>query len=350
MSDAFLAVPGDLAAPTGGYAYARRLLAALPGQGLRASHLALPGGFPMPTDEDLAATRAAFAALPPGPPLMVDGLAYGALPAEAIRAAGDRPLVALVHHPLCLEEGLSDEAAARLRARERAALGLAHRVVTTSGTTRDLLVRDFGVAAGRITVAEPGTDPAPPNPVRPGPAVSLLAVGTLIPRKGYAVLIEALAPLRGLDWTLAVAGALDRDPACAAAVREAAAAAGLGGRVRFLGAVDPVRLDRLYAEADLLVSASLFEGYGMALAEGLARGLPIIATTGGAAAATVPDAAGLKVPPGDAPALREALRGLVTDPDRRRAAACASRAAGLALPRWEDTAARVASCLREAGR
>ena len=62
-------------------------------------------------------------------------------------------------------------------------------------------------------------------------------------------------------------------------------------RVRMIGAVGTSELDRLYAGADLFVMPSLFEGYGMVLAEAMARGLPIVCTTGGAAAETAPDAA-----------------------------------------------------------
>ncbi|MGY2047396.1 glycosyltransferase family 4 protein [Methylobacterium sp. JK268] len=350
MIEAVLAVPGDLATPTGGYAYARRLLAGLPAACVRATHLRLPAGFPDPSPRDIAETRAAFAALPPGAVLLVDGLAYGALPREVIDAAGPRPRIALVHHPLCLEAGLAPDRAAALRLSERSALALADRIVTTSAFTRDLLVRDFRVPAERITVAMPGTAPADRVPVRPGPGVGLLCVGAVAPRKGQAELIAALAGLRDLDWNLVIAGALDRAPDYAAALREAIEAADLAHRVRLAGAVPEAERDRLYASADILVSPALFEGYGMALAEGLARGLPIVASTGGAAVATVPDAAGLKVPPGDVGALREALRLMIVQEDRRRQAAAASWEAGRALPRWEDTVATVAACLREAGR
>jgi glycosyltransferase involved in cell wall biosynthesis len=86
----------------------------------------------------------------------------------------------------------------------------------------------------------------------------------------------------------------------------------------------------------------------MVLAEALARGLPLVASTGGAAGETVPDAAALKVPPGDVLALREALRRAIADPALRRRLSDAAWAAGQALPRWTDTAATVARVLRDA--
>ncbi|KMO43096.1 glycosyl transferase family 1 [Methylobacterium variabile] len=340
-----LAVPGDLAAPTGGYAYARQLLAHLPAQGVAATHLALPGTFPDPGPDDLARTADALAQVPADTALLVDGLAYGALPPAVIRAAS-RPVTALVHHPLGYETGLPPERAAALAASERAALALAQRVIASSCFTARLLAAEFGVPRDRITVAEPGTPPAARVEPRPGPHVRLLAVGTVTPRKGYPVLVRALADLTDLDWSLTVAGSLDRAPACAATLRDLIAATGLADRVTLAGAVTPEALEQLYAEADLAVSASLFEGYGMALTEALARGLPLVATTGGAAAETVPPGAGRAVPPGDAAALATSLRDLIADAGRRATAAAASWEAGQRLPDWPATAAAVADALR----
>ena len=85
----------------------------------------------------------------------------------------------------------------------------------------------------------------------------------------------------------------------------------------------------------------------MVLAEAMARGLPLVASSGGAAIETVPDRAGLKVPPGDVAALREALRRMIADPALRGTFAGASWEAGQNLPRWPDTAAQVAGVVKE---
>lgn len=69
------------------------------------------------------------------------------------------------------------------------------------------------------------------------------------------------------------------------------AAAGLGDRVRFAGEVDEAALADARRSADLFVHPAHYEGYGMALAEALRAGLPVIAAAGGAVAETVPEAA-----------------------------------------------------------
>jgi glycosyltransferase involved in cell wall biosynthesis len=348
VAEFVFAVPGSLDAPTGGYAYARRLLSLLPEQGIAVRHLVLPDSYPNPSEEDLAETARAVAATAPDSVLLIDGLAYGAMPPRTILGFRRRA-VALVHHPLGLEHGLPEERRAALLASEREALSLARRVIVTSPLTKRWVVDDFGVEAEIVAVAEPGTEAAARS-LGTGAPVQLLAVGAVSPRKGYDILVAALARLKDLDWRLTIAGDAERVPHCAAMLRRALAEAGLQERVALAGAVDDGRLEALYSRADIFVSSSLLEGYGMVLAEALARGLPLVASTGGAAAETVPDAAALKVPPGDADALSRALRELIVDRERRAALAEASWRAGQALPRWRDTAARVARVLEEAAR
>src|SRR5262245_55668621 len=150
-----------------------------------------------------------------------------------------------------------------------------------------LLAAEFMVPAGRITVAEPGTVPAVRargSAAAAGGSMAILAVGAVSPRKGYDVLVEALASLSALNWQLTIAGATDRHPEAVATLKAAILKHGLGARVRLPGSLSAKELSTLYAAADLFVLPSLFEGYGMVLAEAMARGLPIVCTTGGAAA------------------------------------------------------------------
>jgi glycosyltransferase involved in cell wall biosynthesis len=108
--------------------------------------------------------------------------------------------------------------------------------------------------------------------------------------------------------------------------------------VRLIGEQSEAGLQPFYDTADLFVLASHHEGYGMVLAEALARGLPIVATSAGAIADTVPIAAGILVPPGDPAALAAALRHMLTEPGLRGDLAAGARAARARLPSWADAA------------
>ncbi|MDR3494771.1 MAG: glycosyltransferase family 4 protein [Ancalomicrobiaceae bacterium] len=342
------AIPGDLARLTGGYGYDRRVIAECRDAGIVVEHLALPGDFPAPAPDSLAASAAMFANVPPEVPILVDGLAFGALPDGLIAHAGRR-FAALVHHPLALETGLSTADVARFATSERRALTRAQWVVATSATTARSLVADYGVDPARLSVAEPGIDPVPREAGSTGEP-QILAVGSILPRKAYPVLIEALALIADLPWSCRIVGAPDADAAETERVRGRIAAHGLGGRIDLAGAFGGERLEAAFAGADVFAHPAYHEGYGMALAEALAHGLPIVASDAGAIPETVPGDAGLLVPAGDANAFAGALRRLVGDPIRRRAMADAAWAAGRKLPRWSATAATIVAALQLAER
>jgi glycosyltransferase involved in cell wall biosynthesis len=187
-------------------------------------------------------------------------------------------------------------------------------------------------------VALPGTDRyAPVRESRNG-ALSLLAVGSLVPRKGYDVLLAALALIADLSWHLTIVGDRERSPETARRLSEQIAALNLDRRVTQAGAASPQRLGEFYANADLFVLASRFEGYGMAFAEALAHGLPVIGTMAGAIPETVPREAGILVAPDDIEALATALRTVIIDRGERTRLAAGASAAATRLPTWQDTA------------
>lgn len=364
-------VPGDWSTPTGGYQYDRRLAQALDAAGWRVDLLRLDADWPTPDAVALAHAAAKVASLAAGTRVVADGLAFGATGAtgatgavggigaigriggmaDIVAAHAERlRWVALVHHPLHLETGLAPALRQQLLASETRALQLArHVVVTSPHTARD--VAAMGVAPERITVVEPGTDAWPQaladaaaSAPTAGP-VRLLCVATLTPRKGHALLLQALAGLKALPWQLHCVGSHTRDPATSAVVRALAHDSGLAERVVWHGEVDAAALQAQYAAADLLVLASLHEGYGMVVAEALAAGLPVLASDAGALAQTLPPPAGWRVPVGDVPALQAALQRLISDTALRARLAAGARAAGRQLPDWPAQAARFATVL-----
>ena len=119
----------------------------------------------------------------------------------------------------------------------------------------------------------------------------------------------------------------------------------LADRVRLAGELDRAALNACYARADAFVLATFHEGYGMALAEALARGLPIVSTRVGAVPDTVPDDAGLLVPPGNVAALRDALARVIDDAALRTRLAAGARRARERLPTWEEACARLEDAL-----
>jgi glycosyltransferase involved in cell wall biosynthesis len=336
-------IPGDINTPTGGYGYDRRVLSVLPDYGVQAELLLLPGDFPTPSAKDLKHSAKLLAALPVTQPLLIDGLALGAMPPEVVEAIR-QPIIALVHHPLYLEAGLSAARATQLKATEAGALKRARNVIVTSFATKRILVSEFDIPTTKITVAEPGTDPAS-RASGTGTPLQMLAVGAVSPRKGYEILIEALTPLSHLDWRLTIAGATDRAPETVACLEAAIQAAGFVDRVRLSGTVVPATLARFYDTADLFVMPSLFEGYGMVLAEAMAHGIPIVCTTGGAASETVPDTAAIKVAPGDVPALRSAIERALGDKKLRARLADGAWEMGRTLPPWTETTRRIAAVI-----
>lgn len=340
MTAAHFAIPGDPATPTGGYVYDARVTAA---SGGALAPLPLPEGFPAPSEAELSAARAALMGVEG--PIVIDGLAYGALPASLIEGLPRRP-VALCHHPLGLEPGLTSIDAARLIASERAALALAAHTIVTSEATRRTLIADFGLAEAAVTVAPPGLDRAPPAAAYrkesapaaiTGAAPVILTVASLTPRKGHDTLIAALEVLKDRPWRCRLVGPDDRDGAWADGLRMQAAAAGLADRIEFSGAMSREGLDAAYGAADLFCLPSRYEGYGMVFDEAMMRALPVVACAAGAVPDVVPPAAGTLLPPDDPDALADALDDYLGDPAKRAAAGAAGRAHALTLPDWTAT-------------
>ncbi|MBV8934285.1 MAG: glycosyltransferase family 4 protein [Alphaproteobacteria bacterium] len=337
MTELVFVVPGRLDQLTGGYLYDRNII-----DGLRAL------GRPIRVVELAAHNRqTALAELSDGTTTVIDGLAFPDLEQAVMSHWRRLRLVGLVHHPLAEETGLPRIAAERLLRLETALLRRLCGVICPSLKTA-ATVESYGILPGRILVIPPGTA-KPKWPLRPrrGPVRSLLCVASLIPRKGHRVLVAALSRIRDFDWQLLCIGSLDRDRRTAGTMRRMISEAGLADRIYLTGEQPPELVMRAYRAADLFILPSFHEGYGMAFADAMAHGLPIIATDAGAIPDTVPREAGLLVPPSNVAALAQALRRVITRPALASRLAAGSRAAGARLPDWRQAAARWEEMLGE---
>ncbi|HEY6457472.1 MAG TPA: glycosyltransferase family 4 protein [Steroidobacteraceae bacterium] len=339
-------IPGDLQAPTGGYVYDRRMIAGLRNLGWQVTLHTLEGSFPHPTAAALEHAQAIFARLPDQALVLVDGLALGAMPHVVHPHAQRLRLLALIHHPLAAESGLAPQQALDLARSESLALQAMRRVLVTSHATQRVLLA-YGVDPARVSVVEPGTDAAPLAPRRRGTVLNMLCVATLTPRKGHDLLFEALMPLPA-HWQLTCVGSLTRSPATVEALRQQLRRLRLDRQVVLAGEVDSAALAQLYAQANVFVLPTRFEGYGMAVAEALARGLPVISTRVGAIPQLVGSRAGVLVAAEDVEMLRAALDRVLSEPDLLDCLAMGAQAVRGTLPRWPDACALMSGVLQNA--
>jgi glycosyltransferase involved in cell wall biosynthesis len=253
-----------------------------------------------------------------------------------------------VHHPLADETGLDDAQRTRFKVSETRALAAANRVIATSPFTAHRLA-DFEVSVEQVVVVEPGVEPAPLAASVEQPSSGhqrLLCVATLTPRKGHNILVDALAQLSEFDWQCDCIGGLEHDPRHAEAVAARIRDKGLEDRIRLVGERAADKLGESYDQADLFVLPSHYEGYGMVITEAVSRGLPIITTTGGALAYTLPRGAGIGVPPGDPQALADSLRQWFTDAALRERLRQGARQARSSLRSWSDIGQVFANALK----
>jgi glycosyltransferase involved in cell wall biosynthesis len=336
-------IPGDLQAATGGYGYDRRLITGLRALGWEVAIHALDASFPAPTGPALRDAQQLFAQLADQALVLVDGLALGAMPQVVQPHAARLRLMALVHHPLAAESGLEPRLALKLARSERLALEAMRHIIVTSHATKQAL-GPYGIEPGRVSVVEPGTDEAPVARRARGDELEMLCVATLIPRKGHDLLFEALSTLPP-RWHLSCAGSLTRSPETVAGLRAQLHALGLEQRIALVGEVHERALRQLYAAADLFVLPTRYEGYGMAVAEALAHGLPVVSTRAGAIPELVGLHAGLLVDADDVDQLRAALERVLNEPGLLSRLATGAERVRSTLPRWQDCCARMSRVL-----
>jgi glycosyltransferase involved in cell wall biosynthesis len=323
MSPAAFLVPAgvqDGRHPSGGNRYDIELVGALRLAGWRTRIVEV--------DRDAADIDSVLRELPEHEPVLLDGL----LLERGIEwpPLGARRLVPLLHMPP------SDVGAFELLQRVDS-------VVTTSAWTAER-VREHLPPSTPIVVALPGVRPTRLVGTSPT-GRRLRCVAALLPHKGQDVLLAALGRIRHLEWRCELVGPSDVDPGFTRRLVALAADAGIAERVLFSGPRHANPVDGLYSGADLLVLPSRTESYGMAAAEALACGVPVIAADTGGVREAVDPAASLLVPPGDPAALAAALGAWLSRADLRRRLTAGARLGAPHRRSWSSAAGMVADLL-----
>jgi len=336
-------VPGSVNARTGGSIYNRRMIQALRRRGWSIDVFELASDFPAPSDEALAHAAAALAAIRDHTVVVIDGLAFGAMP-DVVAAERTRlRLVPVVHMPLGDEAALDNATAMARSQNERRALNAAALVVVTGSTTVGA-VAAAGVGLDRIALVTPGTDRAPVARGSESADLRLLCVAALTPGKGHDVLVRALHMNRQLGWQLTCVGSYSRCAQTADRVRRLVNELGLENRVELAGELRDAELADRFDAADVFVLATLRETFGMAVAEAIARGIPVVATRTGDIERIV-GGGGCLVEPGNALAFSTALTTVLVDSAFRAELHSGAVAARDRLATWDDAASTMSEVL-----
>lgn len=346
------AFPGPKDTVSGGYEYDRQLCAALRRSGEGIEEITLPNGFPFPKGAQIAAAVAQIEHHVPDTVFILDGLAACAAPELCAAAKRRGKLLLLIHHPLADETGLDEEEVARFMGTECAAIQSADWVVVTSDFTKNRLIEAFGANPDRISVAEPGVETGserPPKKIESDKEpCEFICVGSITKRKGHLDLMAALSKIdltkASNDWRLRCIGPQDADPVCMAEVLGAAGP--FGEKIVFTGPLNRSELLNEYAKSDLLITAASYEGFGMAVAEAIALGIPVIGFEGGALSTTCAGRAADLVVNHDIEALAERLLRFLNSADYRTDLRQQAMNARTALTDWDHTAHIVQTAIR----
>jgi glycosyltransferase involved in cell wall biosynthesis len=270
------------------------------------------------------------------------------------------PLLTTLHHPITVDRQLALSHATNpwqqftqrrwfgfLRMQVKVARALP-RVVTVSESSKVDIAAQMGVDIDRMTVVPVGVDHTvfrPQADVDPIPGRIMVTSSSDVPMKGLVPLLEAAAKLRTeRDIELVVIGNPRPDGRVAKAIERL----DLAPIVHCVSGITDAELARNYAQAEVAVVPSLYEGFSLPAIEAMACGVPLVATTGGALPEVVgtDGVTGLLVAPDDPGALAAAIGRLLDDAELRRRLGAAGRKRVLGRFTWQVTAAGTAAQYR----
>jgi glycosyltransferase involved in cell wall biosynthesis len=263
------------------------------------------------------------------------------------------PFVHTLHHPITVDRDLDLSHATSLHRKltlrrwygflnmqMRVARQLPRHLTVSENSKKDI-VAQMGVDVDTLHIVPVGVDQRQFRPmphVQRVPGRLMTTASADVPLKGLTYLIEALAKIRTEreDAHLVVIGRPRHKSAVPAQIERL----GLQGAIEFVSGVSDERIVELYAEAEIAVVPSLYEGFSLPSIEAMACGVPIVATTGGALPEVVGrnGESGVLVPPADPGALASMIVDVLNNPQLRAKLAEGGRDRVLDRFTWRRTA------------
>ena len=266
-------------------------------------------------------------------------LVWDSLLLDQLKRVADERIGLLLHYLPSMEPDLESGRRSKVEANEHRAVMRADFAIATGKSVANIVAARW--PAKPVFVCEPGISEVflRSRPRHEERTVKLLTVAHLLPAKGHARLLEALLALRHLQWHWHLAGDCNASSETTSLLRNRAALAGLTERITFHGALPQEGVAALMAVSDVLVCASTFEAYGMAVAEAVASGLPVLSNRVGTAEQLIRHGVtGFLTAPGDRGSFGQYLERLIED-DALRATFRHNLLRDVVVRRWEQTCA-----------
>jgi glycosyltransferase involved in cell wall biosynthesis len=353
-----LVIYGDLNTVSGGYLYDRQLVEHLRERGDSVEIFSQePGSYGAALLDNFSSDLVESVLDAELDVLLQDELNHASLISvnRQLKRETSLPIVSIVHH-LRYSENHPRWQKSLSRVLERRYLRSVDGFVFNGETTKSVVAEVAGVTEPSVIAYPAGDrfgmvldeDEIRRRVFRDSGPRHVVFLGSVIRRKGLHDVLRALTAFDASQWVISVIGRLDVDEAYTQEIKEQIRQARLEDQVTMYGPLPDREIIRLLRSGDVLAMPSSYEGYGIAYLEGMAFGLPAIATTSGAAHEVIGhEINGWLIEPGDADRIRSILNAVPRDPNRLFEMSLAARNRFLEQPSWRESMSRIRTFLTE---
>lgn len=273
-------ITGDINTPSGEFIYNKKIIHGLRNRGYKVFVHNLPVDFPFPNTNSIAQFEAVIKSIPSDDLMLIPEAIAGSNPSIIEKYTKSHKIIAFIHLPISLSNGLSIYQKEIVFASEKMVLPNIRFCITSNAFAKNALI-ERGIDETDIFLAQAGTDPYPQKSSYSTIPVSLLCVSNYTRKNGHLNFIKALSVFKNQQWKLTCYGIKDYDPDYCDEVKSLIRKTGLTERIILNDAIPHDKISEVYLSSDLVVIPSDYESFGMSIAEALMHGIPVFASAAG---------------------------------------------------------------------